>query len=100
MLAGANLGKLKVVSLTFKWLWSKIGIAGPNLDILYIQQLDLPSCEKYAKLYFGAKHLEKGLNKVGEIFGALFFKKVLVLANIGCCPNFLDYALCGHLFSS
>ena len=75
MLAGANLGKLKVVSLTFKWLWSKIGIAGPNLDILYIQQLDVPSCEKYAKLYFDAKYLEKGLNKGGEIFGALFFSK-------------------------
>ena len=48
-------------------------------------------CEKYAKLYFDAKHLEKELNKgVGESF---FQKKVPFLANIERCPKFLAYAL-------
>ena len=28
-----------------------------------------------------------------EVFGALFFKKVPFLANIGRCLNFLDYVL-------
>ena len=36
-----------------------------------------PFCKNYAKLYFDAKHLEKGLNRGGEIFGTLFSKKVL-----------------------
>ena len=37
--------------------------AGANLDLLHIQQSDAASfCENYAKLYFDAKHLEKGLN--------------------------------------
>ena len=49
-----------------------------------------PFCENYAKLYFDAKHLEKGLNRGGgETFGALFFKKVPLLATTDCCPNFL-----------
>ena len=34
-----------------------------------------PFRENYAKPYFDAKHLEKGLNRVGEIFGAIFLKK-------------------------
>ena len=38
--------------------------AGPNLDLLCIQQSDAaPFYENYAKLYFDAKHLGKGLNK-------------------------------------
>ena len=33
--------------------------------------------KNYTKLFFGAKHLEKGLNRAGvEIFGAPFSKKV------------------------
>ena len=58
-----------------------------------------PFCEKYAKLYFDTKHLEKGLNRGGG-FGALFSKKVHffhkqvpLIANIECCPKFLEYAL-------
>ena len=35
-----------------------------------------PFSENYAKLYFDAKHLEKGLNGGGEIFGGLFSTKV------------------------
>ena len=53
--------------------------------------------ENYAKLYFHTKDLEKVLNRGeegggrGEIFAALFFKKVPFLDNIGGrCPNFLD----------
>ena len=32
-------------------------------------------CENNAKLYFDAKHLEKGLNMGGENFGACFVQK-------------------------
>ena len=38
--------------------------SSPNLDLLCVQQSDVASfCENYAKLYFDAKHLEKGLNR-------------------------------------
>ena len=37
--------------------------AGPNLDLLCVLQSDAaPFCGNYAKLYFDAKHLEKGLS--------------------------------------
>ena len=55
-----------------------------------------PFFENYAKLYFDAKHLQKGLNRGGgrvEILVPFFFKKVLFLANIERCPKFLEYAL-------
>ena len=43
----------------------------PYLDLLCIPQSDTaPFCENYAKFYFDVKHLEKGLNRGGEIFGA------------------------------
>ena len=39
-------------------------LSGPNLDLLYIRQLNAsPFCENYAKFYFDIKHLEKGLNR-------------------------------------
>ena len=39
-------------------------IPGPSVDLLRIQQSDAALfCENYAKLYFNAKRLEKGLNK-------------------------------------
>ena len=51
-----------------------------------------PFCKNYAKPYFDAKCLEKGLNR-GEDFGALFSKKVSsyhkkvpFLANIETLP--------------
>ena len=48
----------------------------PNLDLLCVQQTGAALfCENYAKLYFDAKHLEKGLNRGREIFGSLFIKK-------------------------
>ena len=38
--------------------------SGPNQDLICIWQSDTaPFCENYAKLYFVAKHLEKGLNR-------------------------------------
>ena len=38
---------------------------GPNLDLSYICQSDAGRfCENYARLYFDAKHLEKGLDRV------------------------------------
>ena len=37
--------------------------AGPNLDLLCIQQFDAaPFFENYAELYFDTKHLQKVLN--------------------------------------
>ena len=65
-----------------------------------------PSYKNYAKLYFDTKHFEKGLNRGGvETFGALFFKKkpfcqkkVPSLANIECCPKFLEYPLALMVF--
>ena len=52
-----------------------------------------PFCQNYAKLYFDAKHLEKGLNKGGGFLGLFLKKKVPFLANIEHCPKFLEYAL-------
>ena len=38
--------------------------SGPNQDLICIWQSDAaPFCENYAKLYFVAKHLDKGLNR-------------------------------------
>ena len=38
--------------------------AGPNIDIFCVQLLNAaPFCENYAKIYFDAKHVEKGLNR-------------------------------------
>ena len=81
--------------IMFEWLiiihLSQLRSPGPSLDLLCIQQSDaVPIHENYAKLYFDAKHFKKGLNRGGEIFGALYFKKVSFLANTGCCSNFLD----------
>ena len=61
--------------------------AGHILDLYCIRLSNAaPFCENYTK--FDTKHLEKGLNRGerGEIFGTL-------LANIECCPKFLEYAL-------
>ena len=67
-------------------LWGYMTYSGPNLDHLYIWQLDAASfCKNYAKLYFDAKLLEMGLNRGGEIFGAPFFKKSVLMANIWWC---------------
>ena len=50
--------------------------AGTNLDGFCVRQSNAGSfCENYAKLYFYAKHLEKGLNRGGEIFVKSFQKK-------------------------
>ena len=62
-----------------------------NLDLLCIRRsYDTYLCENYAELYFDAEHLEKGLNREWWNFWCpFFFKKVLVLVNIGHFPNFL-----------
>ena len=50
--------------------------SGPDLDLSCVWQLDVaPFCENYAKLYFDAKHLEKGLNRGWWNFWCLFLKK-------------------------
>ena len=83
-------------------------LTGHILD-LYCVRLSNPAsfCKNYAKLYFDAKLLEKGLNRgVGEIFVALFLKKcsffkksalfhkrVPFLTNIKCCSKFLECAV-------
>ena len=57
-------------------------ITGPNLDLLCVWQSDaIPFCKNYAKLYFDANSWDWIQNKRdwiegGEIFGALFSKKL------------------------
>ena len=52
--------------------------SGHILDLYFVRLSNSASfCENYAKLYFDAKHLEKGLNRGGgEIFGTFISKKV------------------------
>ena len=47
-----------------------------------------PFCENYVKLYFDAK--QRDWTGFGEVFGALFLKKVTFFDNIRCCPYFSD----------
>ena len=55
-----------------------LGKTDPNLDLLCIWQLDAaPFSENYQKLHFDAKHLEKRLNRGGEIFRNHFLKSAL-----------------------
>ena len=56
----------------------------PNLDLLCARQSDTaPFCENYAKLYFDAKYLKKGLNRDWvDFWYHFFFKKIPFLANI------------------
>ena len=74
-------------------------LPGHILDLYCVRLSNTaPFCKNYAKLYFDAKHLEKGLNRDGifEAFflkSALFHKGVSFLANIGRCPKFLEYNL-------
>ena len=69
-------------------------VAGHILDLYCVQLLNTaPFGENYTKLYFDAKHLEKGLNREGKFLGAFLLKKVPFLANTECCPKFLEYAL-------
>ena len=86
--------KLTVISVVVGALADILTVV-PNLDLLCVWQSDTTNfCEKYAKPYFYAKHLEKGLNRWWLNFWCPFFQKKLpFLANIGCCPYFLDQAL-------
>ena len=74
-------------------------LSGHILDLYYVWLSNTaPFCENYAKFYFDAKHLEKGLNVgVGwALFSKnvpIFNKKVPFLANIEGYPKFLEYAL-------
>ena len=50
--------------------------SNPNVDLFYVQQSSAALfCENYAKLYFGAKHSEKELNRGSWNFGFRFSKK-------------------------
>ena len=52
--------------------------AGHILDLYCIRLWSAaPFCKNFARLYFDTKHLDKGLNRGDEIFGALFSKKCL-----------------------
>ena len=72
------------------------------LDLYCVQLLNAaPFCKNYTKLCFDAKHLEKGLNREVKFLVPFFQKKypfskkkkIPFLANIECCPKFLEYAL-------
>ena len=68
--------------------------SGPNLDRNSVGPLDPPLFyENYAKLYFDLKRKKTGLNRGGKSCSTLFSGVVPFLANIGCCPNFLNQAL-------
>ena len=59
-------------------LWSfKVIKLGHILDLYCVQLLSAAHfCQNYAKLYFDAKHLEKGLNRGGVLnFWGPFFQK-------------------------
>ena len=59
-----------------------------------------PFWKSYAKLYFGAKHLQKGLSREWvKCLGPFFHKKVSSLADIERCPKFLEYALINFSFN-
>ena len=64
-------------------------MAGHIVDLYCVRLSNAASfCENYVKLYFDAKHLEKGLNRGGgevKFLGHFFDKKV----------PFLEYALHG-----
>ena len=80
------------------------------LDLYCVQLSNIALfCKNYAKLYFDAKHLEKGLHWkwvrggvkfLGAFFSkaSFFHKKVIFVANIECCPKFLEYALLRSFF--
>ena len=80
-------------------------LAGYILDLYclqyYVCQSNAPPfCKNYTKLYFDVKHLEKGLNRKGELFSAFFQKSVpfsIFLANIKRCPEFVEYALTRYI---
>ena len=68
----------------------QIQMPDSNLELLCIRHLDAALfCKSHAKLYFDAKHLEKGLKGV-EIFGYFLSKKARLLVNIRHYPSFLD----------
>ena len=72
----SNLHFFKVGEMLLKYE-NLILPAGCTLD-LYCVQLSSTAlfCENDAKLYFDAKHLEKGMNKEGgKVIGVLFSKK-------------------------
>ena len=62
-------------------------VPGPNLDLLCIQQSDAaPFCEDYAKLYFDAKHSEKGLDTGWLNFWCPFFQKSTLFGQYQMLP--------------
>ena len=75
--------------------------AGHILDLYWVQYCvwlsnSAPFYENFTELYFDVKHLEKGLNRRGEIFGAFFSKKVVFFQKVSFlqikCPFFIKSA--------
>ena len=69
--------------------------AGQILDLYCIWLSNAaPFCKNYAKLYFGPKRFEMGLNGVVvEFLGPFFHKNVPFLTIIEWSPKFLEYDL-------
>ena len=60
----------------YVYVFSYWQYSDPILDILCVRQSDAaPFCETYAKLYFYARHLEKGLNEGWWNFWCPFWPK-------------------------
>ena len=63
--------------------------SGLNLYLLCVQQSGAaPFCENYAKLYFDAKHLEKGLNRKWWNLRFPFFEKNAYFDHYWKLPKF------------
>ena len=79
------------------WSYFLIKLQAGHILDLYCVRLSnaAPFCKNYAKLYFDAKHLEKGLNRRVNILGSVFHIKVSFMANIEGCPKFIEYAQAG-----
>ena len=78
-------------SITYKQITKSqfLQITGHILDPYCIRLSNAgPLCKNYAKFYFDAKHLEKGLEGGGGGGGLVPF-----LADIDHCLKFLEYAL-------
>ena len=68
---------------------------------LYIKSNFFQQTQNCAKLFFGARHLEKGLNRgQGNFWCPFFFQKIALFCQYWHCRNFLDQALSGHYFLS
>ena len=65
---------------------------GPNLDLFCVQQSNAaPFCKNYAKLYFDAKPLEKGLNSASCRLDNSYNMNLLIIINFFTSSGLVCY---------